>query len=85
MLLLWHRLGITWVSSRSIESHDLMRRHSDARKRARSHRLLDDGSVDISRLYPERIDHETHCILLLAEDTRVHSLIFVAATREGSL
>ena len=64
MLLLWYRLGITWVSTRSIESHDLMWRHSDARKRTRSHRLLYDGSVDISRLYPESIDHETHCILL---------------------
>ena len=64
MLLLWYRLGITWVPTRSIESHDLMWRHSDAGKRTRSHRLLYDGSVDIPRLYPERIDHETHCILL---------------------
>ena len=64
MLLLGYCLSIAWVSCRSIESRDLMRRHSDARKRTCPHRLLDDGSVDISRLYPERIDHETHCILL---------------------
>lgn len=64
MLLLGYRLGIAWVSGRNIESHDLVRRHSDARKRTCPHRLLDDGSVNISRLYPERIDHETHCILL---------------------